>query len=208
MNRCLSALVALLCALLLAHCGDASTNRCDATANPQLECGPNDACVWVDDEGSACLPKCESSSDCADHESCLPRPHRTSNTELVSLQVCFDQSPIEWPETTSQQDMLSALCRSRKLEVCERDPRCRLEHAAKLNVDERCGEATPVGCIYKLDLCTLSFFVATNAADELFVFAMGCGNESFAGLNLEPDDPLHRLLFEGETAASEWHDCD
>jgi len=202
-----SAFLALLCAALLTHCGETSSNRCGDTASPQLECGSNAACVWTGDERSVCLPKCESYEQCADDEFCYPRPVRTSNTELLSANVCFRSVLTRLPETEADIQEIGKQCRARELQDCGRDPRCQWEYASKLNLEAKCTEPMPVGCYALATICTLSFYVAEDSMGDLFVFAAGCGNEAYTGLHLSLDDPLFELLFDGETTVYDWSRC-
>jgi len=206
MNVRLLTPVALLSALLLTHCGEASSNSCGSTANPELGCGPDAACVWTDIETSECLPKCEAQSDCPG-ETCYPRPHRTSNAVLEDAYVCYQTADIEYPRTESEFEERQKECRARELDVCSRDARCYREYAEKVNLDQMCNEPMPIGCLAPITLCTLSIFVAENSAGELFILAMGCGNEAYTALNFTLDDPLYQRLFEGETTVYEWPRC-
>lgn len=202
-----SVFLALLCALLLAHCGEASNNRCGESSSPQFECGSDAACVWAGDEASECLPKCESYHECAEGEFCYPRPVRTNNTELLSASVCFPSVFTELPQTEPERQELEEDCRARALEECGGNPLCQWEYAAKVHLDAKCTELMPVGCYALATVCTPSFYVAEDSTGELFVFAAGCGNEAYTGIYFTLDDPRFRLLFEGETSVYDWPRC-
>lgn len=85
---------------------------------------------------------------------------------------------------------------------------CLLEHASKVDLERRCVEPMPVGCFALGISCTLSLFVAENTEGDLFIFSAGCGNTDFTGLALNLDDPLFKLLFEGESTVYDWPRCD
>ena len=207
MNLHPSVLLALLGALLLTQCGEASNNRCGETTSSQFECGSDAACVWAGDEGSECRPKCESYDECASGEYCGPRAVPTSDAELLSANVCLPNALIELPQSQAEIEEFERACRARDLDDCERDPRCQWEYAEKLNLEAQCREPTPVGCKAPLTLCTLSILVSENSLGELFIFAMGCGNELYTPLYLEFDTPLYELLFGGETEVYDWPRC-
>jgi hypothetical protein len=199
-----SAFFALLCALLLTHCGENSSSACGDTDIPRLECGSDAACILA---VGACLPKCESDEACAADELCDSQLVYTFNTELLTADVCFPTTLLELPQTDAELDEREQQCRARDLQDCERDPRCQWERASKLDLAAKCAEPMPVGCIALGTLCTLSVFVAENAQGELFDFAMGCGNEAYTAVNFSFDDPRYVLLFGGETTVDDWPMC-
>ena len=141
MNLHPSVLLALLGALLLTQCGEASNNRCGETTSSQFECGSDAACVWAGDEGSECRPKCESYDECASGEYCGPRAVPTSDAELLSANVCLPNALIELPQSQAEIEEFERACRARDLDDCERDPRCQWEYAEKLNLEAQCRDA-------------------------------------------------------------------
>ncbi len=199
-----SVLLALLGALLLTQCGETSSNRCSGPGNPHFACDADTACIHA---VGACLPECESDEQCADGELCDSQLVYTWNTELLTADVCFPTALLESPQSEAELAERQQQCRARDLQGCERDPRCQLEYAEKLNLEAQCTEPTPVGCLAIGTLCTLSIFVAENSLGELFIFSMGCGNELYSPLYLEFDHPLYELFFGGETTVYDWPRC-
>ena len=191
--------------MLLTQCGETGNNRCFEGGNAPFACGADTACIHA---VGACLPECESDEECADGELCDSQLVYTFNTELLTTDVCFPTALLESPQTEAELEERKQQCRARDLQGCERDPRCQSEYASKLNLEARCTEPTPVGCVAIGTLCTLSIFVAEDSLGELFDFAMGCDNESYTPLYLEFDTPLYELLFGGETEVYDWPRCD
>ncbi len=188
---------------IVAHCGDSAATDCQSTGS---SCDAGMSCVWTSDEQRQCLPSCAGGDDCAEGELCAPFQFID---DLVEVQRgCLPIDLLRLPASQAEQEALIADCRSRSLETCHRNPLCSFEIASALDLEAQCSRPEAVGCLALGTLCTLSIFVAENAAGELFVFAAGCGNPDFTAINLSLDDPLFLLLFEGETSVYEWPRCD
>lgn len=196
--------LALLSAVLLTQCGEASNIRCGEASIPRNACSADAACIWA---VGACLPKCESDDDCSDAELCDSHLVYTLNTEFLAADVCFPTALLQPPQNDAELEERERQCRARDLQGCERDSRCQWEYAEKLNLEAQCREPTPVGCKAPLTLCTLSIVVAEDSHGDLFIFAMGCGNDSYTPLHLDFDTPLYELLFGGETEVYDWPRC-
>ena len=149
------------------------------------------------------MPECESDEDCADGELCDSQLVYTWNTELQTADVCFPTALLQSPQTEAELEERQQQCRARDLQGCERDPRCQWERASKVDLEAECAEPMPVGCIALGTICTLSIFVAEDPQEDLFIFPMGCGNDSYTPLNLA----LYELLFGGETSVYDWPTC-
>lgn len=196
--------LALLCAVLLTQCGETSNIRCAEASIPRNACSADAACIWA---VGACLPKCESDDDCSDAELCDSHLVYTLNTELLAADVCFPTALLQPPQNDAELEERQRQCRARDLQGCERDSRCQLERASKLDLEAQCRDPMPVGCLALRTVCTLSIFVAEDSQGDLFLFSMGCGNDAYTALNLTLDDPLYELLFGGETSVYDWPTC-
>ena len=210
MNRCFAFLFVSF-GLVLAACGDSSSDSADSAptpcggSEPEGQCNAITECVWTSDTASACLQICESTAvDCAEDQECRRRLKRSSSGDFKVTRVCFPK--VEPAETKEAQASRETFCAERSNESCSRSALCGAQLATKLFIDDQCQALVATDCFphYGIDgdpevgSCTLSSWFATreDSPGDVFFFGADCGQPGFEGFYPQSDDPLFEIVYE------------